>query len=494
VGQAHPAAAPVARLRRRKCPARVGQKGLTPGSGGENESQLLRTGAALFVGTAAPSTQRVKDSMTLNCINLDGCAGGVAALGIAARTAAGTRRRLVPTMLVSLLCISAACDDTETGETSGSGAAVESLYAVPAERLSEDFSSSTSYVPLVESLDVDVIGLDKAREVVGRASVMTVGKWLFIAGTTEPRADRYEVQDDGSLVEAGSISFANYGVPEFFYIDYIGNVTISETKAYAFNRSDGSHIVWNPTTLEITGEIEAPEIPLDRGTLESAAIVRGNRLYRTFGFVDYTAWAFSTDVQYLAVYDTESDELIDLIEETRCAPAYSRPFVDESNDLYFSGWVWTAAEAVLNDAPKNCALRIRDGEETFDADWQLTYADDLTDGREGGILRYMGNGQALLDVLHHEEEDLDGDISSKELSESSSWRLWSVDLEKKTGAPVEGLDFKAAGYQDVRVGDRTFLMVPNDDYSETTGYEVVDGEASRVFRIPGSSYNIVQVR
>lgn len=53
---------------------------------------------------------------------------------------------------------------------------------------------------------------------------------------------------------------------------------------------------------------------------------------------------------------------------------------------------------------------------------------------------------------------------------------------------------KAAGYQDVSVGDRTFLMVPNEDYSETTGYEVVDGKAERVFRIPGSSYNIVKLR
>jgi hypothetical protein len=176
-----------------------------------------------------------------------------------------------------------------------------------------------------------------------------------------------------------------------------------------------------------------------------------------------------------------------LVKETRCAPAYSRPFKDESNHLYFSGWVWTSAEAVRSGAPKNCALRIRDGEETFDPDWQLTYADDLTDAREGGILRYLGGGRALLDVLHHDEAELGEQASSKELSESSSWRLWSVGLEAGTGAPVEGLDFKAAGYQDVAVGERTFLVVPNQGYSETTGYEVVDGRAKRVFRVPGSS-------
>lgn len=96
-------------------------------------------------------------------------------------------------------------------------------------------------------------------------------------------------------------------------------------------------------------------------------------------------------------------------------------------------------------------------------------------------------------MLHHDEAELDEHASSKDLSESSSWRLWSVDLEAGTGA-VEGLDFKAASYRDVAVGERTFLMVPNEDYSETTGHEVVDGKAKRTFRIPGSSYNIAKLK
>lgn len=59
---------------------------------------------------------------------------------------------------------------------------------------------------------------------------------------------------------------------------------------------------------------------------------------------------------------------------------------------------------------------------------------------------------------------------------------------------MEGLDFKAGGYQDVQVDGRTFLMVPNEDYSQTTADEIKDGEAEQGFEIRGSSYHMVKVR
>jgi len=36
-------------------------------------------------------------------------------------------------------------------------------------------------------------------------------------------------------------------------------------------------------------------------------------------------------------------------------------------------------------------------------------------------------------------------------------------------------------------------MVPNDDYSETTAFEVKGAEAVRGFSIQGSSYHMVQL-
>lgn len=389
-------------------------------------------------------------------------------------------------------------DDTLTVVTAnapaGGAAGPEALYAVPTEVYGVDFATSTSFVPLVPSLDVERIGLERAREKDGRASVMAIGDYLFIASSSAPVIERFEVQPDGSLVEAGRLSFANYGLPEFFSIDAWGSITISPTKAYVFNGSNGAHIAWNPTTLEIIGEIPGPDVLRDGWNLESVAILRDSRLFRIFAYLDYDTWRFDAGTQYLAVYDVESDQLLDLVQDSRCPLLYSRPFLDESEDLYFSGWVWTAAEALMNGAPKNCALRVRAGQETFDPDWQLTYADDVTEGREAGILRYLGDGRALLDVFHHERAALGGDITTEELSNTPNWRLWSVDLEQRTGAPVEGLDFKAGGYQDVTIDGRTFLMVPNENYSETTAYEVEGGQAAAGFKIRGSAYHMARLR
>ncbi len=374
------------------------------------------------------------------------------------------------------------------------GAEPQSLYAVPTEVYGADFASSTSFVPIVPSLDVERIDLDQAREKDGRASVMAIDSHVFIASSSAPVIERYEIQPDGALLEAGRLSFANYGLPEFFSIDAWGSITISPTKAYVFNRGNGSHVVWNPSTLEIIGEIEGPDLLRDGWDLESVAVVRGSRLFRIFSYLDYDTWRFDSSTQYLAVYDVENDRLSNLVQDSRCPLLYSRPFIDEANDIYFSGWVWTAAETLMNGAPKNCALRVRAGEESFDPDWQLTYSDDVTEGREAGILRYLGGGRALLDVFHHERTSMDGEISTEELSNTPNWRLWGVDLEARTGAPLEGLDFKAGGYQDVTVGERAFLMVPNDDYSETTAYEVGGGQATAGFKIRGSSYHMVELR
>lgn len=389
-------------------------------------------------------------------------------------------------------------DDAAAGDEASTDEDVsddeDTWFVVPTQLYSPDFSTSTSYVPVVSSLDVDEVSIDDAKELNGRASSAVVGEWLFLASSSEPVVTRYTVDDEGRLSEDGRLNFSNYGVPEHFSIDSWGAVFVNEEKAYIFNGSDGSHIVWNPSTLEITGEIPGPDVVVEGYNLESVAIVRGDRMYRVFTALNYDTWEFLAEPQYMAVYDVESDELVDLVEETRCPQLYSRPFVDESGDIYFSGWVWTPGLTLTSDYPKSCALRVKSGEDDFDRDWQLDFAADLTDGREAGIMRYLGNGKALLDVFYDERADINDETDAQELSNTPNWRLWTVDLEAMTGAPVEGLDFKAGGYTDVQVDGRTFLMVPNENYSRTTAYEVIDGEAVETFEIEGSSYQMVRVR
>jgi len=389
------------------------------------------------------------------------------------------------------------CEDDGGGGSRGNASGItaeDPLFSVPSEVYGADFATSTSYIPIVTSLDVDRIAIDDAREVDGRGSVAKLGNYFYIASSSAPIVNRYEVEDDGTLTAAGKLDFSNHGVPEFFSIDAWGAVLVSPEKAYIFNGNDGSHVIWNPSTMKITGEIAGPDVVKEGYNLESVAVVRGTRMYRIFTILNYDTWEFLAAPQYLAVYDLEKNELLDLVEETRCPQLYNRPFTDENGDIYFSGWVWTPGLALTGDYPKSCALRIKSGQDSFDAGWQLNFADDVTDGREAGVMRYLGNGKAMLDVFYDERVTIDENTDPQELVNTPNWRLWTFDLDTRSGGPIENLDFKAGGYTDVQVDGRNFLMVPNEDYSETTAYELLDGQAQAGFEIQGSSYQMVKLR
>jgi hypothetical protein len=372
------------------------------------------------------------------------------------------------------------------------GAAAGPLYAIATEIYGADFSTSTSFVQLVSSLDGDEIDLGLAREYNGRATLGKVGNWLFIMDGEQPIIERFSVAADGTLTLNGELSFANYGMP-YWTIDAWGNTMVSPTQAYFTNPGDGSLIVWNPTSMEIVREVPLPLLAPAGLELQSApAYLRGDRLFRLFSWASFETFEFSRAPQQLAVYDTATDELLALVEDNRCPAIYSEPFEDEAGALYFSNHVWSPMETLVKGAPASCSLRVLAGETTFDPDWQFRYA-DFADGREGAVLRYLGDGQALADIFHHERATITSDTDPSELGQSSNWRLWTVDLESGAGAPIDGLDFKPGGYNDVHVGGRSFILMPSADYARTTAYELVDGAALRRFAIQGSSYHMVEL-
>jgi hypothetical protein len=367
------------------------------------------------------------------------------------------------------------------------------LYAVPTEVYGADFASSTSYVPVVASLDVASISIQQAREVDGRASVGRVGKYVFIASANAPIANRFVVGEQGALQADGSISFANESLPPYFSIDHWGALFISETKAYIFNGSDGSIVVWNPTSLTITGKIAGPGIVRPGYEIQSAQVVRGNKLYRLFSLVNYDEWDFLTSGQLLVVYDLDADKQLSSVEENRCPQLYATPFVTEGGDIYFSGWVWPATLPLVRDFPRSCTLRVLAGQDRFDPSYKLDYAAKF--GHEGAMLSYLGNGQALVDLFHQERATITPSTDPQDLANTKNWRVWKIDLASGTGAPLEGIDYTGAGYSLAQVDKRNFLLTPDDEtYSATTATEIVGGALVPSFKIKGSTYSIVRVR
>jgi hypothetical protein len=353
--------------------------------------------------------------------------------------------------------------------------------------------SETTYINLLDTLDLTAIDYGEAIERPGRGAIAAHGGALFVSEGEEPVITRFAVTSGRELEMTGRISFANFGF-EAASLDEWNTTFVSPTKAYLLDYATGSHIIWNPTSLEITGEIEAPDLVRENLDLDgSTAVVRGNRMFRTFFWKDWKAYTTSRE-QVLATFDVENDRLISQTSETRCPGLNNRVEVDESGALYFSNWIYNVSETLVRNAPRSCALRILPGAEGFDPGWVLPFA-DLTEMREAAGLSYLRGGRGFLAVFHHERVTIDAMTDPQELALSANWRLWGVDLGQRTARPIEGIDWLIGGYSTVKLDGRTFVLVPGEDLAKTSVYEVSDdGRATLRFEARGFAYQLVKIR
>lgn len=390
-----------------------------------------------------------------------------------------------------LLAGATGCSDEATIVTGARS--VGPLYAIMYEVYDDE--GSTSYLSVLDSLD-DEIDLAAAREYGrGRAFIQGYNGWLFVGESESPTVTRYSLADDGELLQEDTVSFANYGLREGQFDSW--NATfISPEKAYLFDFVEGNTIIWNPTTMEIIGDIPGPAELLrpDLRLEGTPAALRDGLLFRTFDWVQDDDAEYSSDF-LLGVYDVETDELIDLQEETRCPVPGNLLDSDEAGNIYFSNWIWPVAGTLMRDAPPSCVLRIAPGETSFDDEWTLDYP-DYTDGRAGAMFTYLQDGQGLVSAFYDENTSFDGETDPWSYVGSNNWRIWNIDLDGNTGAPLEGLGFNGGAFTPVQFDGRLFLMVPGgeeDDYA-TQIYEVVEGSAVPYVRLPGWSYQFVKLR
>jgi hypothetical protein len=159
---------------------------------------------------------------------------------------------------------------------------------------------------------------------------------------------------------------------------------------------------------------------------------------------------------------------------------------DDDGNIYFSNWVFGVLGALTLDKPSTCAVRIPAGSDQLD-DWTFRFA-DVTDGREGAALAYIGDGKMLMSVFHEERVEISEHTSPADLEGSADWRYWTLDLETMQAEPVNAIDFNAGGLYAERIEGRLYLLVPSADYGSTTAYGWDDdGEVSKAWRITGWS-------
>ena len=377
-----------------------------------------------------------------------------------------------------------ACDDADDGSSGG-------RYLVHNVVLTVD--GETSYINSLANLDPQAIDFGTALEVPGWGDLWVYGDMAFVSSGEAPTVTRYAISDDGVLSENGTLSFANYG---FTTVGLTKQLVVSATKAYAINTAERQLVLWNPTTLEITGTVDLPAMPnrdplrLVGPSIDRASSVRDGLAYIAFYWADYSQYEMSNDSVVL-VLDTETDVVVNEISVPCPEINFATVDTDEGH-TYFSNWGFSTTSKILHGTASACAVRIADGESELDPSWSLRFA-DVTEGREASSLRFLGDGKALITVHHPERLAADPDASA--IADGADYKLWTLDLESRVATPLETFGFHAFGTYGVRVDGATLLFLPNADWSTTTTYRLeTDGTAETLWTSAGWQTRLFAIR
>lgn len=393
------------------------------------------------------------------------------------RHVAAARATTCALAAAALAISSAGCLDKDD-EGGGKGGAGAQLYAIE----TNDWSSELSYVTTIETLDLqEEVKLDDAVEAAAYSTVREVNDKLFICDGSN--VTRYKVDGSGVLADDGAMSLLEQGA-----VDGSDSAIFSNTKAYAF--MDGRAAVWDPSRMKVTGEFEIPPLPVEEGlTFEALGpeykLARsGNRAYVPTGWGNWADFPADKHVDsYIYVFDTDNDKVIDIL-STPC-PYLDSSTVDDDGYVYFSAGVWWLDGTTSPDRMKTCIVRIAPGADKIDTDWTFDVA-DVTDGREGAELHYVGHGKAVFGVYYPEEAQGE---------DSQPFRLWELDLESKEAKELDQFPRIPGEVATRRVDDRNFVLVPSADWTSTTAYELFDdGSVVRRWNVLGWSRNVFRLR
>jgi hypothetical protein len=424
------------------------------------------------------------------------------------------QRSLVSPLSIVALLVAAACsdevfvvqpspadpappgDEEPDGETpDGETPELPPLYALATTVYQTD-DQVMSYITLTDTLDIDSLPEDRARELGSYAFVSGSEGKLLVSDGESPQITRYEITPELEWIEEERVSFAGEGIMgggagferHWFVNDTTAYVTLDVTK----------RVVWNPKEMVITGVAEDSSLPLERDGFRLDATfnrqprrLRGPTL-KPFYYRDEDWYIFG---QYtsIAVYDpvTHAEEKII---DVPC-PSLEVPSQDEVGNTYFSTWSYGPVPGLYGLGPENCVRRIKP-DATLDEDWTPDLS-EWTEGRPVNVFRYMRDGKAVGTVLHTDEVDIDySSYDEEEAAElESHWRLWLFDLEAETAKPIEGIEGIGGGWFWANFAGRTFLFVPDAEWSSSKVFELdTDGNATERFTATGFINDWVQIR
>lgn len=288
----------------------------------------------------------------------------------------GSRKRLVlralwTTGLPALLL--GACDDgaTVTGAPPGGGAGEGPLYLVATTFSAGD--QDETYLVTSSSFDSTTsIDSTNGPKLLGGIVPTVHGGSVFAPDSTSPVIPRFDVSPDNGLRPGTELSFAGVGMTELFsWHIYI----VSDTKGYVFDPAGSRIIVWDPSTMALTGaQIDLPMIVREGWVPNlvfehSGPVRRGSTLLIPLGWQDLDF--NSRYASGVLAIDVDTDRVASVDDDERCGETYAT-VTGPDGAVYFFPPDWTSAPHFFADLHQpTCVLRVPVGSTTFEDGYAL---------------------------------------------------------------------------------------------------------------------------
>jgi hypothetical protein len=315
--------------------------------------------------------------------------------------------------------------------------------------------------------------------------------WFAIGGGEAPTITRYTLER-GALARGQSIDLSGYGVKGLWDTIYF----VSPTKAYYPDREGTQLVVWNPTTMRVTGSIQLPETVRD-GYLALygyTPVVRGTKLLFSIGWFDWSENDSILPETGLVSIDTESDTLAAFETDSRCGGITQSIPMSDGDTYFVSSALAAAAHRLGRLETEPCALRIRDGEEAFDAKYAQPLA-ELTEGALVGEPIPGGKDGVFLRVFDEGRAAIEDGAFTYDLTGQSAWRWvrWTPASNQ-----IESIDSLEPSTSDVlwfEVDGRIYGSQTNAEYTETTLLELTAAGGPRTgLTAPGFLHGVARIR
>lgn len=276
---------------------------------------------------------------------------------------------------------------------------------------------------ILQNITSGTASIANAQEIPGIASsIPVIGKdgYLFLNSTE--KITKYEVGDDGILVDLGST--VNTGISGGPIATFLSDDRLLvSTGARAAEGGTFSYQIINTETMteESTGAITLPIYESDSKAAPSLFIPKDGKIYVPY-YQASSTWA-AYDFASVAIYDASTLAFEKNITTDKAAglgfSVISSHFL-LNNDLYLissNTGFWTGNETIPSGL-----VRINSGEDDFDEDYFLNLTDKVNGNHTGGMA-YAENNKVVFQVFR-------GDLITAyaDYSESYTIEYYVVDL------------------------------------------------------------------